>query len=59
MTPLIELIRLLTQVPMAYGAWNHDFRFMAFGLVILVLAWCNGLIGKHLAKAGNRWLEVA
>lgn len=26
MTQFIELTRLLTLVPMAYGAWNHDFR---------------------------------
>jgi hypothetical protein len=44
MTPFIELIRLLTLVPMAYGAWIHDFRFIFLGLVILVVAWCNGLI---------------
>ena len=44
MTAFIELTRLLTLVPMAYGAWNHDFRFIVLGLVILVVAWCKGLI---------------
>jgi hypothetical protein len=44
MSPIIELIRLLTLVPMAYGAWSHDSRFIVVGLVILVVAWCNGLI---------------
>ena len=38
MTPLIEVIRLLTLVPMAYGAWNHDLRFIALGFAILAIA---------------------
>lgn len=44
MTPAVQVIRLLTLAPMAYGAWNHDFRFMILGLAILVLAWCSGLV---------------
>ena len=44
MTPAIEAIRLLTLAPMAYGAWNHDFRFIVLGLAILAVAWGNGLI---------------
>ena len=50
MTPFIELTRLLTLVPMAYGAWSHDFRFIVLALVILVVAWCNGLIWKAFRR---------
>ena len=44
MTPTIEAIRLLTLLPMAWGAWTHHFWLIALGLVMLLLAWCNGLI---------------
>jgi hypothetical protein len=38
MTPMIELIRLLTLVPMAYGAWVHSVGYIALGVVALILA---------------------
>ena len=44
MTPLIELVRFLTLAPMAYGAWNHEPGWIVIGLVMLVVAWANGLI---------------
>jgi hypothetical protein len=44
MTPTIEVIRLLTLVPMAYGAWKHTPAYIVLGCVLLVIAWCNGLI---------------
>ena len=44
MTPTIEAVRFLTLVPMAWGAWTHSLRWIALGLVVLLLAWCNGLI---------------
>ena len=44
MTPTIEVVRLLTLVPMAWGAWVHNLGLIALGLVILLLAWCSGLI---------------
>ncbi len=47
MTPVIEALRLLTLVPMAYGAWIHQPSYIALGLVILIAAWCNGLIWKR------------
>ena len=50
MTPLIEVIRLLTLVPMAYGAWNHDLRFIALGFAILAIAWCNGIIRQLFVR---------
>ena len=52
MTPFVELTRLLTLVPMAYGAWNHDFRTIVLGLLILVIAWCNGLIRRVFSTNG-------
>jgi hypothetical protein len=50
MTPLIEMIRPLTLVPMAYGAWNHDLRFIALGFAILAIASCNGVIRQLCAR---------
>jgi len=47
MTSTIEAIRLLSLVPMAYGAWLRQPAYIAFGLVILIAAWCNGLIWKR------------
>jgi hypothetical protein len=44
MTPAIEAIRLLTLVPMAWGAWTHNLWLIALGFLILLLAWCNALI---------------
>jgi len=44
MTPVIETIRLLTLAPMAYGSWTHDVFPIVIGVVLLVVAWCNGLI---------------
>ena len=43
-TPLVEATRLLSMIPMKYGAWNHDFRLVVLGLAILVISWCNGFI---------------
>jgi hypothetical protein len=38
MTPTIEVVRLLTLAPMALGAWNHNFWFIAvaYSFVCLV-----------------------
>lgn len=47
MTPAIEALRLISLVPMAYGAWKHQFLYVLVGLVILVGAWCNGLICRR------------
>lgn len=44
MTPGIEAVRLLTLVPMAWGAWAHRLSLIGLGLLVLLLAWCNGLI---------------
>ena len=44
MTPTIEAVRFLTLVPMAWGAWIHSFSLIGLGLLVLLLAWCNGLL---------------
>ena len=44
MTPTIEAVRLLTLVPMAWGAWIHSLQLIALGLLAVLLAWCNGLL---------------
>ena len=44
MTPVIEAVRFLTLVPMAWGAWIHSFSLIGLGLLVLLLAWCNGLL---------------
>ena len=54
MTPAIEAIRLLTLAPMAYGAWNRDFRFIVLGLVLLALAWCNGFVQQVFRSSTKR-----
>ncbi len=53
MTPLIEAIRFLTLVPMAYGAWVHNGWWIVLGFVILIAAWCNGLLWTR-GKAEHR-----
>lgn len=44
MTPTVEVVRFLSLVPMAWGAWTHTLWLIALGLLIVSLAWCNGLI---------------
>src|SRR5262249_14405782 len=48
MTPAVEIVRLLTLVPMAYGAWSHQVTFIFAGLVVLVVAWGNGLLWPRI-----------
>lgn len=43
MTPVVQAIRLLTVVPMGYGAWTHDIRFVVLGLAALAGAWGYGI----------------
>jgi|SRR5215469_5579301 len=47
MTRTVEVIRFLSLVPMAWGAWIHNFWMIVLGLVILLLAWCSGVIVRH------------
>jgi hypothetical protein len=47
MTGTVEAIRFLSLVPMAWGAWIHNLWIIALGLVILLLAWCSGIIVRQ------------
>lgn len=47
MPPGIEGLRLISLVPMAYGAWKHRVGYILLGLLVLVVAWCNGLIWQR------------
>src|SRR5262244_2996171 len=47
MTPAIVSLRLLSLVPMAYGAWNHAPGWIVVGALILAAAWANGLIWRR------------
>ena len=44
MTPVAETVRFLTLLPMGYGAWIHHVGYIVLGLVVLLFAWCYGLI---------------
>ena len=46
MTPAVEATRLLTLVPMAFGAWNHEPIYITIAVAVLIVAWCNGLIWR-------------
>jgi hypothetical protein len=54
MTPTIEAVRFPTLVPMGWGAWSHKFSLIGLGLLVLLLAWCNGLI---LSRRGSLFSE--
>jgi 3-oxoadipate enol-lactonase len=47
MTPTIEAVRFLTLVPMAWGAWTQRLSLIGLGLLVLLAAWCNGLIFRR------------
>jgi hypothetical protein len=44
MTRTIEAVRLLGDVATLLGAWYHDVLLIAGGVIVIVGAWCNGLI---------------
>jgi hypothetical protein len=44
MTPTVEATRLLSLVPMAFGAWAHQFWPIGLGMAILSVAWANGFL---------------
>jgi hypothetical protein len=59
MIPFTEATRLLSLIPMAYGAGDHHFRFIVLGFVILVIAWCNCL-NRQVFRTDGPWVaEVA
>ena len=56
MTPVVEAIRFLVLIPVAYGAWTHQFWPIWIGLVVLILAWLNGFLfpKRHLGEPPQR-----
>jgi hypothetical protein len=44
MTRFIEGVRLFGNLAMVLGAWVHDVKLIALGLVVILGAWCNGLL---------------
>jgi len=44
MTRTIEAVRLFGDLVMIFGAWIHDTKLMILGFLVIVGAWCNGLL---------------
>jgi len=44
MTRLLEGVRLFGDLVMIFGAWRHDALLIVLGLLVIVGAWCNGLL---------------
>ena len=44
MTRTIEFVRLFGDLVMILGAWRHDALLLSAGLLVIVGAWCNGLL---------------
>jgi hypothetical protein len=44
MTRTIEGVRLFGDLVMILGAWHHDPLLLSAGLLVIVGAWCNGLL---------------
>jgi hypothetical protein len=44
MTPAMQALRLAGTIPMALGAWYHQWWAIALGLLIVLFGWLRGLI---------------
>jgi hypothetical protein len=44
MTRTVEAVRLFGDLATVLGAWLHDPLLIALGFVVIVAAWCNGLL---------------
>jgi hypothetical protein len=44
MTRTIEAVRLFGDLVMILGAWMNDVKLIALGLLVIIGAWCNGLL---------------
>jgi len=53
MTRTIEAARLFGDLVMIFGAWRHDELMLALGLLVIVGAWCNGLLPSK-----TRWRKI-
>jgi hypothetical protein len=50
MTRTIEAVRLFGDLVMIFGAWRNDPKLLALGLVVVVGAWCNGLLPSKVRR---------
>ncbi len=53
MTPLWEGIRFLGMVVMWIGGWRHSWRIIFSGLLVVILAWANGLVMPRSVDTTN------
>jgi len=44
MTRVMEAVRLFGDIVTILGAWYHDWLLIAAGFVLILGAWCNGLL---------------
>jgi hypothetical protein len=56
MSPGIQMVRLFGQVVVWVAAWFQAPSFIAVGVMIILLAWGEGLMSKRYAKAPVRAL---
>jgi hypothetical protein len=50
MTRTIEAVRLFGDLVMIFGAWRNDPKLIALGLLVIVGAWCNGLLPSKVRR---------
>ena len=53
MTRTIEAVRLFGDFIMIFGAWRQDPVMLAVGLLVVIGAWCNGLIPSKSRRRKN------
>lgn len=58
MTRTVEVIRFLSLVPMAWGAWFHNFWIIVLGLEILLLACAMASSFDTSVEGGIAWSRV-
>jgi hypothetical protein len=50
MTRTIESIRLFGDLVMVVGVWVHDLLLLSAGLLVIIGAWCSGLLPSNTRK---------
>ncbi len=53
MTRTIEGVRLFGDLVTILGAWSHDWLLIAAGFVVVIGAWCNGLLPSRTRRKSN------
>jgi len=53
MTRLIDAVRLFGDLVMIFGAWEQDVTLIVLGLLVIVGAWCNGLIPSKARRKSH------